>query len=84
MGYDIKCCDCGKFCVPFDSGTVYGNVLSLEPPEPEFFCEKCYLARLRTDSYSAGWWIVPSFAVFNMNKEKARMNGWLTIQKRKV
>lgn len=63
MQTTIRCEECGKFCVPANSGTYYGGVLDIEPPDPVFFCQKCvYKFLTNTDKIIEGcWWIKPEF-----------------------
>jgi len=38
-----KCCECGKFCIPYDEETSFG-CSSYDPPEPldpDYYCKKC-------------------------------------------
>jgi len=59
MRYFIKCSECGKFCQPYDQGTYYGGVLDSEPPEdPDFFCKKCVVKKLKTpERIIVGCWL---------------------------
>lgn len=39
--YYIKCTVCGRFCKPADSGIPFGNSYSTEPPDEEYYCQRC-------------------------------------------
>ena len=64
--WDIRCCDCGRFCVPADSGTPYGSCQDLEPPETLFFCPRCaerHLNEAQTtpEKVNITWWRPPNY-----------------------
>lgn len=63
MKYDIKCCECGRFCQPFDEGTYYGGFFDLEPPDPCYFCKKCVDKYLQNPEsvISRCWWLKPNY-----------------------
>ena len=67
----IKCFQCGKYCKPYDGGTLFGNPLSVEPPDEEVFCKKCskklerhYLKRKIVPVY----WLKPNWVEKVCNK----------------
>jgi hypothetical protein len=59
--YDIRCCYCGRFCKPYDTGTYYGSTLDMEPPDPEYFCKACVKRIMKhPENVIVGcWWIKP-------------------------
>ena len=70
----IKCSECGRFCKPCDRGVPFGSITSTEPPDEEYFCEKCskkleqyYLNKKRIPQY----WIKPNWVINVENKVKA-------------
>jgi len=36
-----NCSECGRFCIPQDSGTMYGSYNDYEPPEDVLLCPRC-------------------------------------------
>lgn len=59
----MKCSECGKFCKSVDSGTYFGSVLDLEPPDPDYFCQECVNKKIE-EPYSVisqCWWIKPNY-----------------------
>jgi len=61
--YDIKCCYCGRFCLPYDGGVYWGSSIDMEPPDPEYFCKKCVTEILKhPEKVIVGcWWQKPKF-----------------------
>lgn len=61
--WDVRCSECGRFCVPYDKGTYYGSCNDLEPPDPLFFCKKCVEKKLEEPErvISRCWWIKPNY-----------------------
>ena len=57
--FDIRCSNCGRFCIPADSGTVFGGYWDLEPPDSELFCKKCvkklYKEAIKTGEIPMYW-----------------------------
>ena len=37
----INCSNCGHFCIPYDQSCSFGGSCDLEPPEPDYYCQKC-------------------------------------------
>lgn len=65
--FDIRCCECGRFCLPADSGVMYGGCTDMEPPEADYFCPRCAQQLLKKaqrtpESITAGcWWHKPNY-----------------------
>jgi hypothetical protein len=63
----IKCCECGKFCNPVDSGVMYGGAGALVPPDKDCFCNNCYQKKLEIARYNPEqiiigcWWVKPNY-----------------------
>jgi hypothetical protein len=60
----IKCYECGRFCVPHDSGTFYGGCLDLEPPDPVYFCKNCVDKKIKNEDNGmvmGCWWLKPNY-----------------------
>lgn len=63
--YDMRCCHCGRFVKPdADSAAPYGRCTDLDPPDDEYYCDKCikrlkaeYIAAKRVScEYRLAWW----------------------------
>ena len=76
---NIRCEECGRFCVPVDNGTYYGSVTDLEPPEPSFFCKKCVIKKLKEPNKIIVncWWLKPNFV--SVSKSIARHNKKISV-----
>jgi len=60
---NIQCEECGKFCIPYDSGTYYGSVTDIDPPDTSYFCKKCVDKKLKEPNRIIinCWWLKPNF-----------------------
>lgn len=63
--YQPRCCDCGRWCRPADSGTYWGT--NYEPPDPVYWCRSCTEQRMHTAYADPAaiivgcWWIKPQY-----------------------
>lgn len=55
MEKSMKCSECGKFCKPYDRGVPFGGESDLDPPDDDFYCEKC--ARYLENYYCEKKWV---------------------------
>ncbi len=51
----FRCCYCGRFVkYKADSSVPFGDSTSVEPPEAEYYCEKC-ITKLKARAIKSGW-----------------------------
>lgn len=73
----IKCCVCGKFCVPVDSSTPFGGYLDTEPPDSEYYCAKC--AKKEKQYFITHKWLPCNWRPAKWEYEVAKILGFIRI-----
>ena len=83
--YDLKCYHCGQFCIPVDYGIFYGSCCDFEPPDPVYFCKKCFekqvvKAKENPDKViSRCWWVKPYYVIIakSIRRHRAKEIIWI-------
>jgi len=83
--YRHRCCICGRFCKwDADNSTPFGDSSNYEPPEPNYYCERCaeaekqyhIEARWLPTNWVPAHWEYEAAAILKMGRAGMGMNAW--------
>ena len=77
--YDIRCCICGRFCIPADSSASYGSGDMIDPSDLKFYCTIC--AQREFEDCIKGGSIIDCFGLKpQWQRRAARILGYIEIK----